>query len=415
MEPVTLILDAFIIFVSSYNEIKAAFGKSKNAKEKLNSLYFSISHNLLSILYISKPPSLFLILRTIKFYILVKNRYMMEDSKARRALPKYFSILEGKVSPNFLLLKKVKLKFHEDMNLNELWKIHHRGMNLLRRGEFVDEGPQDLLQLKAYIAQRMTESCNLCELKCRADRRKSMGACRVKNSKIATYFLHFGEERELVPSFTIFFSGCNFRCVFCQNWDISQSSVGSRIPEKEMARIIENAFLNGARNVNFVGGEPTPNIPYILKTMWYVNSPIPIVWNSNMYMSEEAMKLLDGFVDIYLGDLKWSNNEIALMYSKIPNYWETITRNFKLALEHYRVEFLIRHLVIPNHLENTHRILEWIKNNLGKDLRLNIMFQYFPHYRARNYGEINKRVSYEEMKNVEKMVKEMGFSNAIVG
>lgn len=339
-----------------------------------------------------------------------------EIESAKRALPHYFAILKGDEKPNFFYAKQVEVSFDESFSLEELWDIHEDGMEKLKEGEFIKNPEQSLLDLKAVIADKILEKCELCEIKCNVNRKKDIGYCRVGESLVASDFLHLGEEPELVPSYTIFFSGCNFRCVFCQNWDISQYRVGISYLPKEMATKIMVAFAKGAKNANFVGGEPTPNLPFILKTLRFVKTPIPVVWNSNMYMSEKSMKLLDGVVDVYLGDFKWGNNDCALKYSKAPGYWEIITRNYLLAKDHYKAEFLIRHLVIPTHLECcTKPILKWISENLGKDVRVNVMFQYRPEYKAGEYKEIDRGLNYNEMKRAAELVKEFELRNALVG
>lgn len=339
-----------------------------------------------------------------------------EIRKAREALPHYFSILSGEEKPNFFYAKQVEVSFREDDALESLWEIHEEGMEKLRENDLKESPEKSLLDLKAIIARRMLESCELCEFKCHANRFEEIGYCRVKESLIASDFLHIGEEPELVPSYTVFFSGCNFRCVFCQNWDISQYRVGLRYSPEDMAVKIAVTYAEGAKNVNFVGGEPTPNLLFILETLEYVKVPIPVVWNSNMYMSEKSMKLLDGIVDVYLGDFKWGNDEDALKYSKAPRYWETVTRNFLLAKKHYKAEFLIRHLVMPGHLECcTKPILEWISENLGRNVRVNVMFQYRPEYRAHEYPEIDRRLTNDEMLKAAELVKEFGLKNAVVG
>ncbi|USS40725.1 radical SAM protein [Thermococcus aggregans] len=345
------------------------------------------------------------------------RRFEIEEiRRAKKALPHYFSILSGKEKPNFFYAKQAEVDFEEDASLENLWEIHEEGMEKLRENDLKESPKKSLLDLKSLIAHKILESCELCEFKCHANRFKEAGYCRVKETLVASDFLHIGEEPELVPSYTVFFSGCNFRCVFCQNWDISQYRVGVRHSPEEMATKIAVAYAEGAKNVNFVGGEPTPNLPFILETLKYVKVPIPVVWNSNMYMSEKSMKLLDGIVDIYLGDFKWGNNEDALKYSKSPNYWETVTRNFLLAKKHYKAEFLIRHLVMPGHLDCcTRPILKWISENLGKDVRVNVMFQYRPEYRAHEYPEIDRRLTNDEMLKAAQLVKEFGLKNALVG
>lgn len=339
-----------------------------------------------------------------------------EIRKAKSALPHYFAILGGEEEPNFSHAGKVSVEFDENSSLEKLWRIHEEGMRLLREGKFEENPEKSLLDLKALIAKRILKECRLCEIKCGVNREEDIGYCRVRESLIASDFLHLGEEPELVPSYTIFFSGCNFRCIFCQNWDISQQRVGVRHSPEDLGIKIGVAYAKGAKNVNFVGGEPTPNLPFILETLRHVKVHIPVLWNSNMYMSEDAMRLLDGVVDVYLGDFKWGNDECALKYSKVPHYWETVTRNFLLAKRHYRAEFLIRHLVVPNHLKCcTRPVLRWISENLGKDVRMNIMFQYHPDYKAGGRKELNRTLNYEEMLRAVKLVGEFGFKNAMVG
>ncbi|NJE04661.1 radical SAM protein [Thermococcus sp. M36] len=341
---------------------------------------------------------------------------MWDVEGARRAMPHYFSILGGEEEPNFVLARKVPVDFRGNEPLEELRELHREGMDRLRENDLVEKPGKSLLDLKALIADRTLESCTLCEIKCRVNRKDSTGYCRVKESLIASDFLHYGEEPELVPSYTVFFSGCNFRCIFCQNWDISQHRVGVEHVPEFMALKIEEAFGQGAKNVNFVGGEPTPNLPFILEALRHVKAPIPVVWNSNMYMSEEAMELLDGVVDVYLADFKWGNDRCARKYSKVSLYWEVVTRNLLLAREHYRAEFLIRHLVMPDHLDCcTRPVLEWISRSLGRDIRVNVMFQYRPEYRAEMYPEISRRLKGEEMEKAAEIVNELGFRNALVG
>ncbi|WP_055282182.1 radical SAM protein [Thermococcus sp. EP1] len=339
-----------------------------------------------------------------------------EIERAKKALPHYFSVFSGKEKPNFFHVKQVEVYFDEEDELKELWKIHEEGLEKLRENDLKENPEKNLLDLKALIAHKILEKCELCEIKCHVNRFDEAGYCRVKESLVASDFLHIGEEPELIPSYTIFFSGCNFRCVFCQNWDISQYRVGVRYSPKDMGIKIGVAYARGAKNVNFVGGEPTPNLPFILESLKYVEVPIPVVWNSNMYMSKESMALLDGIVDVYLADFKWGNNQDALKYSKAPKYWETITRNFLLAKKHYKAEFLIRHLVVPGHLECcTQPILKWISENLGKDIRVNVMFQYRPEYKAHKYPEINRGLTNEEMIRAAELAGEFGLKNALVG
>jgi putative pyruvate formate lyase activating enzyme len=261
----------------------------------------------------------------------------------------------------------------------------------------------------------MLHSCRFCERRCGANRKKGeKGVCGVgESSRMASEFMHHGEEPELVPSYTIFFNGCTFKCVFCQNWDISQfPEDGVEVSASALAKLVDSARGEGARNVNWVGGEPTPNLHTILKTLTKLKTNIPSVWNSNMYMSLEAMKLLFGTQDIYLTDFKYGNDACALRLSKIPRYFEVVSRNHRLSFADS--ELIIRHLVLPNHLECcTKPVLRWIAENLGKMVRVNLMDQYRPCYQALEYEEINRRLREEEFQRAVEIANEVGLQNFI--
>jgi len=179
-----------------------------------------------------------------------------------------------------------------------------------------------------------------------------------------------------------------------------------------LARLVESARKGGARNVNWVGGEPTPNLHTILEALKLCQANIPSVWNSNMYMSLDAMKLLRGTQDIYLTDFKYGNDQCAQRYSKVPSYFEVVTRNHLLADDD--AELIIRHLVLPGNLDCcTRRILEWIAGNLSKDTRVNLMDQYRPEAHARDCPEISRQLSAEEFARAVDMARESGLENVI--
>jgi putative pyruvate formate lyase activating enzyme len=221
-----------------------------------------------------------------------------------------------------------------------------------------------------------------------------------------------GEEAPLVPSGTIFFAGCNFGpCVFCQNWDISNNPDNGEVvtPEK-LARIVNSLKREGARNVNWVGGEPTPNAYHIIASMKYTTVNIAQLWNSNMYCSKELMKLLLDIIDFWLPDFKYGSDECAKRLSKVPNYWSIVSRNHKMAYDETVAQgtsgMIIRHLVLPNHIECcTRPILEWIAENCPKAL-VNIMEQYRPLFQVPGnpkYSDIDRRPSGKEMEKAYKI------------
>jgi putative pyruvate formate lyase activating enzyme len=217
----------------------------------------------------------------------------------------------------------------------------------------------------------------------------------VAEDRIASHFPHHGEEWPLVPSYTIFFSGCNLRCAYCQNWEISTDpTVGEVIPPQALARTIEargampsgGADRWGIRNVNWVGGDPIPHLPYVLQVLVELELDVPQVWNSNMYMTEEALSILDGTMDVYLTDLKYGNDGCAERLSHAPRYWEVVTRNHLQAAS--QGEVIVRHLMLPGHLECcTLPILEWLARNLPR-AAVNIMDQYHPQHLSYQFPEL---------------------------
>lgn len=346
------------------------------------------------------------------------------DELARKSLERYFAVMEGKLPARFLVCKRVKVKIDLSASDEELWRAHERGLKEFRKLlADIDKGKMklenlkrpepSLLDLKVELARRILKSCHFCERRCGVDRTAGeVGVCGVgERSRIASEFMHHGEESVLVPSYTIFFNGCTFQCQFCQNWDISQfPNSGVEVSPQTLAKLIEGAKRDGARNVNFVGGNPDPNLHTILAALNECEASLSSVWNSNMYYSFEAAKLLFGTQDVYLTDFKWYQNSCALRYSKVPKYLEVVARNHRLASADS--ELIIRHLVMPSHLECcTRPILEWIADNLGPMVRVNIMDQYRPCYKAEKYEEINRRITREEYESALRISSEVGLRN----
>lgn len=320
----------------------------------------------------------------------------MEDIEA--ALPDYIAILRKEREPKFKALKSYPINFDAAESFEELMKVHQTALHRFKSGEPAqnaggesptDEGGQSLLDLKLALADKMLKACKLCERRCGVDRTTGQkGRCGVLESRISSEFMHYGEEPELVPSYTIFFSGCTFECVFCQNYDISQyPSRGEFFSPEVVADIIKRREPS-TRNVNWVGGDPTSNLKFILEVLTRSDTRLPQVWNSNMYLTEETMRLLDGVVDVYLTDFKYGNSKCAKRLSKVKDYWEVVIRNHLFARA--QAELIIRHLVLPNHFDCCSKpVLDWIAANLD-NVRVNVMAQYRPVYHASDYPEISK-------------------------
>jgi putative pyruvate formate lyase activating enzyme len=345
----------------------------------------------------------------------------LHNETFKKVLSWYYSVFINDYPAKFHIAKAIPLprdsKLTEDLNV--LWDIHNQltkdfnslwnevKRNGIKFNEFkklYGEENTSLLDLDIEIAMKIVKSCRFCEWKCRIDRTSiNKGVCRLNMaSYVHSWFLHIGEEAPLVPSGTIFYGSCNFRCVFCQNWDISQENPynGAEVNPRILSIIQKELKANNARNINHVGGEPTPNLHNILASLKHLDINIPQLWNSNFYMSEEAMKLLSHVVDIWLPDFKYGNNECALRLSKVPRYMETITRNLKIAVEWG--DMIIRHLVLPNHIECCSKpVLKWISDNIPKErVVVNIMDQYRPEYKAYEYKDISRKPTLQELEEV---------------
>ena len=341
------------------------------------------------------------------------------------SLERYFKVLRNERRAKFLTCRE----FPADVNLNSddktLWQEHTRLMKAFNSSYASDdtEGTSfssrhchpSLLDLKVELSQRMLKSCNFCEHRCGVNRWEGeLGHCRCGPfSPIASKFIHMYEEPELVPSFTIFFSGCNGGCIFCQNWDIAnESDVGVIFKPQDLADIIMDHKSLDIRNVNWVGGDPTPHLHTVLKTLSFCKSNVASIWNSNMYLTEEAMALLAGTQDVYLTDFKFGNDDCAQRYSEMKRYWSVITRNHKLANDD--AEVIIRHLVMPENIECcTKKILIWIRENLGGDARVNLMHQYRPEGKAGKMHEISRRLDIVEIGASKRLAHDIGLYNLV--
>ncbi len=315
----------------------------------------------------------------------------------------YHAVRKGEALPVFMRSRSVDADFSPEDDTEKLFSLHD---SLLSEAKgMTDYSPKEksLLDLKIHLTRETLKKCNLCERKCLVNREEKRGFCGVGiNSHIASMFPHVGEEEMLVPSGTIFYTGCTLRCVFCQNWDISQfPESGREIPPEDVAKWLET---ENVINANFVGGEPTPNLYHVLQVMKNLEKPLPMIWNSNMYMSEKCMKLLNGAIDLYLSDFKYGNDDCAMKYSSAPNYVKIVKRNHLIAEKH--ADLLVRHLVMPNHVECcTYKVLEMLK---GMKALVNVMSQYRPDYKACEFPEINRRLKPEEYEKAVNKAKELG-------
>lgn len=251
-----------------------------------------------------------------------------------------------------------------------------------------------------------------------------------KSIKIAWYGKHFGEEPPLVGDKSqgaggIFFSGCNLQCVFCQNHQISQGKVGQKeYSVEQLAEIMLDLQKQGAVNVDLVSPTiwilPIKEAILIAKNRGLV---IPIAWNSNAYESEQLLKKMEGLVDIYLPDFKYGDDKIALKYSNAKNYSKIAEKairemlrqvgNLKLERGIAKKGIIVRHLILPDNLENSFEALKIIAS-VDKNIYLSLMNQYYPLHNAKKFSEINKPVSKEEFEKVLDFALSLGLENGWV-
>ena len=263
----------------------------------------------------------------------------------------------------------------------------------------------------------MLDSCTLCPHDCKVNRLEGKkGRCKCDNTlKIALASLHMFEEPCISGangSGTVFFTNCNLNCIYCQNYEISQGGKGKEITIQTLADIFIKQQEKGAHNINLV--TPTMYVYQIIEAIKIARKnglKIPIIYNSNGYENVETIKMLNGYIDVYLPDLKYYTNELSKKYSNVDNYFEVATNAIKEMYSQVgnaifddngiiQKGVIIRHLVLPNHIQNTKNIFKWINENMPKDIYVSVMAQYFPTYKAKNDSLINRKLNKKEYKEV---------------
>ena len=255
--------------------------------------------------------------------------------------------------------------------------------------------------------------CRVCPRGCKVDRAANdkRGFCRVgSQALIFSYHPHFGEEPVLVGmggSGTIFFASCNLACVYCQNWEISQIRQGREVEPPELAAMMLRLQAMGCHNVNLVS--PTIYVPQILAALPYAidgGLMLPLVYNSGGYDSLEALRLLEGVVDIYMPDIKYSDEKTAGKYSIVKGYYarakaavKAMHRQVGDLLEERGLAvrgLIVRHLVLPFGLAGSDEVMRFIAEEISRDSYVNVMAQYRPEHKALRYRELSRRVSSDE-------------------
>lgn len=278
--------------------------------------------------------------------------------------------------------------------------------------------------------EEILKKCTMCPHKCNVNRYETVGRCKATaNVKVSLVSTHDYEEPPISGtngSGTIFFTGCNLGCVYCQNYEISHNMYGKEISINRLADIMLEQQKRGVHNINLV----TPTIyAYQIKEAIKIAKQnglrLPIVYNTSGYESIDTLKILEGYIDIYLPDLKYYYDELGKKYSNVNNYFEIATNAIK---EMYRQVgspklnengimkkgLMIRHLVLPNNIENSKMVLKWIKENIDNNVYISIMAQYFPTYKAKNVDELSRKLTKQEYEEIENYLYDLDLENGYI-
>ena len=270
------------------------------------------------------------------------------------------------------------------------------------------------------------KNCNLCPRNCNINRYKELGFCRQSNKlRLALAKLFFYEEPPISGkngSGTIFFTGCNLKCIFCQNYDISTKNIGKVITIKRLSEIMLELQSKGAHNINLV--TPTIYVPQIIKAIKLAKKKglsIPIIYNSSGYETTDTIKLLNGYIDVYLPDLKYFNDDIAIKYSKANNYFNHASKAIEEMIKQtgpckfnknglITKGVIVRHLLLPGHLDDSKKIIKYL-SKYKDDIYISIMNQYTP-IRKLKYEELNHPVNEDDYYKLIDYALSLGINNA---
>lgn len=284
---------------------------------------------------------------------------------------------------------------------------------------------------KVGVEVFMGEICSICPRQCGIDRENKTGFCGVPDMpKVAKAFLHMWEEPCIsgtMGSGTVFFSGCNLKCVFCQNYDISQNNFGKVISIGRLQEIFVELINKGAHNINLVN--PSHYTKAIRQVLISLKDQglltVPVVYNTNGYETVETLKSMEGLIDVYLPDIKYFSGKTSLEFSRAQDYPEV---SKKAILEMFnqvgsplidssgliKRGLIIRHLILPGHTKESINILNWIAENLPKTVFVSIMSQYTPYFEAEKYPEINRPITRYEYEKVVNHLYKLGLENGYV-
>lgn len=297
--------------------------------------------------------------------------------------------------------------------------MYPRYLNLLQSGELLG---------RVRASYEALRSCTLCPRKCGVNRlADEKGFCFIgKHAIVASYNSHHGEEPPISGfrgSGTIFFSSCNLRCIFCQNYPISQLRNGRTVTPEKLADMMLSLQKDGCHNINLVTASHV--VPQFIAGLYIAAKKglkIPIAYNSSGYDGLESLRLLDGIIDIYMPDIKYSSNAMAETYSEAPRYWDFVRPAIKemhrqvgdLVIDENKIAvrgLIIRHLVLPENISGTDKVLEFIADEVSINTYVSLMSQYFPAYKAVNHPIMYRRVTHAEFEHAVDTFHKLGLEN----
>lgn len=272
----------------------------------------------------------------------------------------------------------------------------------------------------------MENLCNICPRKCNVDRNKNLGFCKAGlNPKISKVMLHYFEEPPISDtngSGAIFFSSCNLKCIYCQNYEISTECEGKEVTTETLVSLFKQLEDAGANNINLV--TPTHFTTQIIDALDKYKPKIPIVWNTSGYENAETIKLLKNYVDIYLTDLKYYSSELSSRLSLASNYFNVCASAILQMRKNQPKDIfenglmkkglIIRHLCLPNQTKDSEKIIDWINKNLGNQTYFSLMSQYVPMAKAKEITDINRKIKPIEYKILVNKLDKLGFKNVFL-
>ena len=337
------------------------------------------------------------------------------------SLAHYLAVVRRKESPFWWRSKFLAVPDgFSSLPTERLWQLHDeltKSLHTKQRGNETTQqaGKSSLLDLKVELTRRIYRSCTLCPLMCRTDRLNGqMGRCGLKaDARVFREGLLVSEEPFIVPTYELFLTGCNMSCKFCQAWEgIVRTNCGFKLTGSQFAFSVERKAKQGALNIHFVGGEPTINLLAVLMSLKSLKVPLPIVWNTNLFATEEAIKLLDGVVDLFVADFKFGNDECAWEIGGVRSYVATVQSNLLKASR--IASLVIRHLVMPGHIECCLKpVVSWVAQNLPK-VTFHLMLNYVPDWRAWSDKALSQRLNESEKQTAKITVKSAGLKKVLI-